>query len=150
ASVQALSSGEAQLFTLAVDITTIAAIWHLEGRQERILLVDEPDAHIHPDLQIRVAEFLVAVATRYSLQVVVATHSLSLLAALAQYGKEDASVFFLSKASPSQSAQKFGVVLQELTTCLGGHVLMGPLFSAPLLLTEGDDDYKVWSQAPRH
>lgn len=27
---------------------------------------------------------------------------------------------------------------------------MGPLFSMPLLLVEGDDDYRIWSQVPRH
>jgi hypothetical protein len=27
---------------------------------------------------------------------------------------------------------------------------MGPLFALPLLLVEGDDDYKVWAQAVRH
>jgi hypothetical protein len=27
---------------------------------------------------------------------------------------------------------------------------MGPLFGAPLLLVEGDDDYRIWSQVPRH
>lgn len=33
---------------------------------------------------------------------------------------------------------------------LGGHVLMGPLFGTPILLVEGDDDYRIWSQVPRH
>ncbi len=27
---------------------------------------------------------------------------------------------------------------------------MGPLFGVPLLLVEGDDDYRLWSQVPRH
>lgn len=27
---------------------------------------------------------------------------------------------------------------------------MGPLFGVPLLLVEGDDDYRIWSQVPRH
>jgi hypothetical protein len=27
---------------------------------------------------------------------------------------------------------------------------MGPLFGAPILLVEGDDDYRAWSQVPRH
>lgn len=149
-TVQNLSSGEAQMFALAVDITTIGAIWALEERAERLLLIDEPDAHIHPDLQVRFAEFLVAVANKYSLQVVIATHSLTLLSALAQYGKQDVSVFYLVRGASEHAAQKFSDVLQELTTCLGGHVLMGPLFKAPLLLVEGDDDYKLWSQVPRH
>ena len=27
---------------------------------------------------------------------------------------------------------------------------MGPLFGSPILLVEGDDDYRIWSQIPRH
>jgi hypothetical protein len=27
---------------------------------------------------------------------------------------------------------------------------MGPLFGSPLLLVEGDDDYRIWGQVPRH
>jgi len=27
---------------------------------------------------------------------------------------------------------------------------MGPLFGAPILLVEGEDDYRIWSQVPRH
>ena len=27
---------------------------------------------------------------------------------------------------------------------------MGPLFACPILLVEGDDDYRIWSQVPRH
>ncbi len=27
---------------------------------------------------------------------------------------------------------------------------MGPLFGSPILLVEGDDDYRIWSQVPRH
>ncbi|TSA18093.1 MAG: hypothetical protein D4R72_02805, partial [Nitrosopumilales archaeon] len=31
-----------------------------------------------------------------------------------------------------------------------GHALMGPLFSFPILLVEGDDDYRIWSEIPRY
>ena len=27
---------------------------------------------------------------------------------------------------------------------------MGPLFGVPLLLVEGDDDYRIWNEIPRH
>src|SRR5437879_2109263 len=66
--IQQLSSGEAQLVTLSLDILTIAGIWEIEARVSRIMLVDEPDSHIHPDLQVRFAEFLVKVADRFNVQ----------------------------------------------------------------------------------
>jgi hypothetical protein len=148
--IDQLSSGEAQLLTMTLDMLTIAAIWEIENRPERILLIDEPDAHVHPDFQARFAEFLVRLVDRFALQVVVATHSTTLMASLGQFGNERASVIYIDRARREYTAQRFDRVVLELASCLGGHVLMGPLFGAPLLLVEGDDDYRIWSEVPRH
>lgn len=149
-NIDSLSSGEAQLLTIALDILTIGAIWDIENRAERLMLVDEPDAHIHPDLQARFADFLVGVATRYKLQVLLATHSTSLLAALGQFAGAAASVIYFDRIKTGFRAEPFTEVMKELAGCLGGHALMGPLFGVPLLLVEGDDDYRIWSQVPRY
>jgi hypothetical protein len=122
----------------------------MDGSERRIILIDEPDAHIHPDLQVRFADFLIQAASRYKLQVVVATHSTSLLAALGQFGATSASVIYLDRARSEFRAQSFNEAMKELAACLGGHALMGPLFGVPMLLVEGDDDYRIWSQVPRH
>lgn len=148
--IDQLSSGEAQLLTIGLDIVTMAAIWELEGRSERVMLIDEPDAHIHPDLQARFADFLCRVGDRFSLQIVVSTHSTSLLSALGQFGGEKASVVYMDRLMLECRAKRFDAIARELSACLGGHVLMGPLFGASLLLVEGDDDYRIWSQVPRH
>jgi len=148
--VEQLSSGEAAVLTLGLDILTIAAIWDIQGATERLLLIDEPDAHIHPDLQVRFADFLAKVADQYGLQVVVATHSTTLLSALGQFGGADCGVIYIDRTKTQFTAQPFTAALKELAACLGGHALMGPLFGAPLLLVEGDDDYRIWSQVPRH
>lgn len=148
--IDQLSSGEAQLLTIGLDILTIAAIWDLKSQPRRLLLIDEPDAHIHPDLQARFADFILRVSEKYSVQFVVATHSPSLLSALGQFGGARTSVVYLQRNQSSYRARPFDAVTKELAACLGGHVLMGPLFGAPLLLVEGDDDYRIWSQVPRH
>jgi len=150
ADVDQLSSGEAQTLTLGLDILTIAAIWDVQGSSPRLLLVDEPDAHVHPDLQARFADFLVQVAQRFDLQVLVATHSTTLLAALGQFGGADCSVIYVDRTRSEFRATSFTRTLKELSAYLGGHALMGPLFGVPLLLVEGDDDYRIWSQVPRH
>ena len=150
ASVDQLSSGEAQLLTIGLDILTIGAIWEIENRPQRILLIDEPDAHIHPDLQVRFADFLLRVVDRFKLQVMVATHSMSLLAAAGQFGGARTSVIYLQRTGSTFVARSFDAARKEAATILGGHVLMGPLFGAPLLLVEGDDDFRIWSQVPRH
>lgn len=149
-NVDQLSSGEAQLVTIGLDILTIASMWEVSNQNNRIILIDEPDAHIHPDLQVRFADFLFQITKHFNLQLVVATHSTSLLAALGQFGGENASVIYLNRKVLEYKANKFGSVQKELSACLGGHVLMGPLFGAPILLVEGDDDYRIWSQVPRH
>lgn len=149
-SVNVLSSGESEILTLGLDLLTICAIWELENQTPRVLLIDEPDLHLHPDLQQHLASFLTKIEERFETQVVVATHSTTLLSALGYHGGEKTSVIYLDNSKEVQKAFSFDKTLQELATCLGGHALMGPLFALPLLLVEGDDDYKVWAQAVRH
>jgi len=149
-SVSVLSSGEAALFSLGLDLVSICGMWVLDEQKGGILLVDEPDLHLHPDLQQHLASFIVHLVDTFSVQVIVATHSTTLLAALGHYGGGRTSVVYLDPTGAEQQAKPFTQAAQELATCLGGHALMGPLFALPLLLVEGDDDYKVWAQAVRH
>jgi len=149
-NVNDLSSGETEVLVLALDLLLICAMWKLEGQARGLLLVDEPDSHLHPDLQQHLAKFLVEIADKYQVQLIVSTHSTTLLSALGYHGQDKTSVIYLNNAVEVQEAVKFNDYMQEVATCLGGHALMGPLFGVPLLLVEGDDDYKIWSQAPRH
>ncbi len=149
-TVNDLSSGESEVVTLALDLLLICAIWQIEGRSNCLLLVDEPDTHLHPDLQQHLAKFLVELTEKFKVQMLVSTHSTTLLSALGYHGEDKTGVIYLNNAAEVQKTIEFNEALQILSTCLGGHALMGPLFGAPLLLVEGDDDYQIWSQAPRH
>jgi len=148
-NIDVLSSGESQILTLGLDLLLMCNIWKLEEK-EGILLVDEPDPHIHPDLQQRFAKFLVQLYDEYGCKIFVATHSTTMLSSIGHYGGENTSVVYLDNSKEDQFAIKFNEILQKLSTCLGGHALMGPLFEFPLLLVEGDDDYRIWSEVPRH
>jgi hypothetical protein len=148
-SVSGLSSGESQLLSLGLDILTIVGIWKLDGQTGGILLIDEPDAHIHPDLQIKLADFLCQVEVAFNVQLVVATHSTTLLAALAQFARQRLSVAYMGGQRTDVPSEPFGPVMKELTAFLGGHLLLGPLFGAPVMLVEGDDDYRVWVHVAR-
>jgi hypothetical protein len=149
ANANSLSSGEAALYALGLDLVGICAMWVLDG-VAGTLLVDEPDLHLHQDLQQHLARFLVQLIDSFDVQIVVATHSTTLLAALGHHGAERTSVVYLDPTIDEQRAAAFTDVEQQLATILGGHALMGPLFAVPLLLVEGDDDYKIWSQAARY
>lgn len=150
-AVDELSSGEAQMLTLVLDILTIAGIWELEHQGKRILLIDEPDPHVHPDLQLRLARVLKEAAEHFALQTIVATHSISLVAAFSQvWNSSAARILYVKRGQRQLEAYPIDEVRRDLATCLGGHVLMGPLFGVPLLLVEGADDFLIWSQAARH
>ena len=150
ANPQQLSSGEAESLTVCLDLLTVAALWAMDDEEVRLILVDEPDMHLHPDLQQQIARFMVRLSERFDVQLIVASHSTTLLAALGHYGGDKVSVVYLSNDTEEQDAVKFDDTLQELASVLGGHALMGPLFSVPLVLVEGDDDYRIWSQVPRN
>ena len=148
-SVSTLSSGESQLLTIGMDILTIVGVWELEKTQKRVLLIDEPDAHIHPDLQIKFADFVCKISKEYNVQVIVATHSTTLLSALGQFGKDDVSLLYLRPEENFIIAEKYNPITKEIASFLGGHLIMGPLFAAPVMLVEGDDDYRIWVQVAR-
>lgn len=84
--VENLSSGEAEYLTVGLDIVLQSALWNLEERKAPILLIDEPDQHLHPDLQQRFGQLLVQVVDHFEVQVIVATHSTTLLSALGHHG----------------------------------------------------------------
>jgi len=146
-NVALLSSGEAQMLTLSLDLLLTCEMWELDGKSG-LLLIDEPDSHIHPDLQQRFAKFVVNLHEHYRCKAIIATHSTTLLSALGHYGS-NTSVIYLDGKDQYQTLQ-FDDVMKTLTTCLGGHALMGPLFNFPIILVEGDDDYRIWSEVPRH
>lgn len=60
-----LGSGSAQLIPLFINLVT---------RQSPLVLIEEPEANLHPNLQARLADFFVALIDR-GIQVMVETHS---------------------------------------------------------------------------
>lgn len=145
-----MSSGEVQLLTLGLDLLLICNMWKVEQQSDCLLLIDEPDTHLHPDLQQRFAKFLVTLYNYFKHPMMISTHSTTLLSALGYHGENLTSVIYLNSDEDIQKTIQFSDVLKKLSTCLGGHALMGPLFGFPIVLVEGDDDYKIWSEIPRH
>lgn len=148
-TVQELSSGESQLLTLGMDIMTMIGMWNLDQQEHRVLLLDEPDAHIHPDLQAKFASFLCKVANDYGVQLIVATHSMALMSAFGMSGAEQVSLLLLEPQEVTIRGEPLNRVRQQISSILGGHIVLGTLFAEPVLLVEGDDDYRVWLQVAR-
>lgn len=156
-NANSMSSGECEVISLVVELSTMCAIWAIEDHSKRpseshVLLVDEPDTHLHPDLQQDLAKAIASLQGEFHVQFVIATHSTTLLSALGFQAPNRVSVVYLDRSQSSRtfSAFEFDSTVRELATCLGGHLLMGPIVGAPLLLVEGEDDYDLWSQVPRY
>jgi len=94
-----------------------------------LLLVDEPDAHLHPDAQERLVNVLSDAAKRFGCQVIMTTHSPSVVRAL----PTDARVIWM----------KDGSVEQDGTKVARQHMGWGLLDKKILFLTEDKETDKL-------
>jgi ABC-type branched-subunit amino acid transport system ATPase component len=83
-----LSSGEKTVFTLFLPMieqdlnrlmTELSPSEALRGEPDRLVLIDEPEQHLHPDLVTRVLAYIREEAARGGLQFILATHSPTLV-----------------------------------------------------------------------
>jgi ABC-type cobalamin/Fe3+-siderophores transport system ATPase subunit len=73
---EGLVSQSRPLETAATGVLQVVQIFaYLILFEPKILLIDEPDAHLHPDKQERLIEALERVAPEYDTQVILTTHS---------------------------------------------------------------------------
>jgi ABC-type cobalamin/Fe3+-siderophores transport system ATPase subunit len=78
--------------------------------QPALLLLDEPDSHLHPDNQRALASLLVSLADRTETTIIVSTHSRHLMSAL----HEDAKFFLMKNGTISDSEYNHYIGLLEL------------------------------------
>lgn len=140
-----ISSGEAEIVSLAIEVLVFEK--EVEGKENCYLLMDEPDLHVHPDLQTKFARFLGAATNRAGFTVILATHSTAFLGALAD--NEDTSVEFMRGGETELSFEQVTRIHRAVLPVFGAHPLSSVFNEAPPLLVEGDDDERVWQQAVR-
>ena len=68
----------------------------------RVLLVDEPDSHLHPDIQEKLVATLHAAASKYDSQVLLTTHSPSVIRSL----DSDASVVWMKNGNVQPESEQ--------------------------------------------
>ena len=76
-SVEQISSGESELIALAIECLYFSK--RVVNEETNILFLDEPDVHLHPDLQVKFAKFIVDLVDENEFIVILATHSTALL-----------------------------------------------------------------------
>lgn len=140
-----ISSGESELISLAVECLTFEKT--CDPARQNLLLLDEPDVHLHPDLQANLMAFLVALVSSNKFSIIIATHSTAILGALLNYN--DSRFAILSNKSNSASFRPINFMYQNILPIFGAHPLSNLFNQSPILLVEGEDDVRIFQQAIR-
>jgi energy-coupling factor transporter ATP-binding protein EcfA2 len=139
-----LSSGESELIALAIEVLVFA----YQPGTNKLLLLDEPDVHLHPDLQQKFVGFVEKIAVEHDVRLVIATHSTAIISAFANAG----DLQIVPIANRDQQDFKFfrrSVVAEEILPIFGAHPLSTAFNKMPVILVEGDDDRRVLEQVVR-
>lgn len=116
-------------------LQAIQILAYINLSKPKLLVLDEPDAHLHPNNQRRLAELLVDVSENRDFQILLSTHSRHLLDAL----RSDASVHWIreGKRVPDADYDEIGVLL-DVGALDRGDLLKGGKIKC-VVLTEDDD-----------
>ena len=144
---ETLSSGESELISLAIEILAFSYSSETHEGKASYLFIDEPDVHLHPDLQDRLVKLLLSATHRRNITTVIATHSTAILGALSD--SKEARVAFLKFGQTDVNFVSISGALRQILPIFGAHPLSNIFNSSPILLVEGEDDERVWQQAVR-
>lgn len=141
----AISSGESELISLGIE----CLVFEKECQQNKynLLMIDEPDVHLHPDLQARFARFIENLVSAGNFSLLIATHSTAFLGAMS----EDSStrLAFMRSGDTDIAFSSITDVQKKVLPVFGAHPLSNVFNQAPVLLVEGEDDERIWQQAVR-
>ncbi|MGX8012696.1 AAA family ATPase [Mesorhizobium sp. ORM8.1] len=140
-----MSSGESEILSLGIEF--LAFVAEAKGGITNILFVDEPDVHLHPDLQDRLAKFIVAITKDAPVNIILATHSTSFLSSLAS--EAQVTVSFMKRGDKNLNFKNISEVDKKILPIFGAHPLSNVFNASPILLIEGEDDERIWQQAIR-
>lgn len=139
-----VSSGEAELIALSIEVLVFAR----ETKTNKVLLLDEPDVHLHPDLQQKFVSFIENVAVEFDFKVVIATHSTAVIGAFSK--EADLQIVPITDRSQSSFGTfRYSPICHEILPVFGAHPLSTQFNRSPVLLVEGEDDKRVFDQFVR-
>jgi len=150
ANARELSSGESELVSLAIEILSFAYLCKQNKyhKQENWLLLDEPDVHLHPDLQQRLMQLLINSMEGVSGKVAIATHSTVILSSLC-VSKPDVRVGLKNFGNQALVFRPADEALKAILPMFGAHPLSNIFNEKPPLIVEGEDDERIWQAAVR-
>ena len=142
---QDISSGESELISLGMECLVFER--ECVPGKANFLLIDEPDVHLHPDLQARFARFIEDLAASSKFSLFIATHSTALLGAMSE--DSDTRLAFMRSGDVDITFSPVGDTHRKVLPVFGAHPLSNVFNQAPVLLIEGEDDERIWQQAVR-
>jgi len=140
-----VSSGEKELISLGIECLVFSK--GCVEDKENYLFLDEPDVHLHPDLQVRLMHFLRDLVSNNNFQVVISTHSTAILGALESY--QGTHLAFMTAGQKELDFKAVSEIYRRVLPVFGAHPLSNIFNEAPILLVEGEDDERIWQQAVR-
>jgi predicted ATPase len=140
-----ISSGESELISLTIECLTFAKSCQKDG--QNILFLDEPDVHLHPDLQANFIQFLIELVDNHDFKIVIATHSTAILGALLEY--PDSRFSILINGNSSAEFKEISEIYRNILPIFGAHPLSNLFNQTPIMLVEGEDDVRIFQQAIR-
>jgi len=144
-----ISSGESEAVALATEILYFFDT--IDPTKFNVLLLDEPDVHLHPDLQARLGKLIIAMLDEFenqadSIAVCISTHSTPLVCSLAD--SNYVSIGTKSFAVDTVELKPTTAELRKVAPFFG-HPLSLSLSEDAALILEGEDDERIWQQAAR-
>lgn len=144
-----ISSGESEAVALAAEILYFFDT--LDAEKMNVLLLDEPDVHLHPDLQARLGKLIIGMLDEFKEQidrvtVCVSTHSTPFISSLAD--SDYVSIGTKSFGVETVELKPVNAELRKAAPFFGHPLSLALSQDAPLIL-EGEDDERVWQQAAR-
>lgn len=143
-SPERISSGESELISLAIECLIFEK--ELIPQKKNVLFLDEPDVHLHPDLQSRLIKFLINLINDDFI-IILATHSTALLGELTQYS--EAKLSFMKSGDKNLEFKTITDIYKKVLPVFGAHPLSNIFNQAPIMLLEGDDDERIWQTVVR-
>jgi len=142
---QDISSGESELISLGIECLVFER--ECVPNASNFLLIDEPDVHLHPDLQARFARFIEELASAGKFSLLIATHSTALLGAMSE--DSQTRLAFMRFGETEITFSPVGDAHRKVLPVFGAHPLSNVFNQAPVLLVEAEDDERIWQQAVR-
>lgn len=143
--IENISSGESELITLAIECLYFTR--RPTNNSVNLLLLDEPDVHLHPDLQVKFAQFILNLTQKHNFIVFISTHSTAFLSGF--INSDIARFVFMTKNQTSFEFRQISEVYKRILPIFGAHPLSNIFNEMPVLLVEGEDDWRIWQQAVR-